>query len=846
MKTLNKLTIKNLLFNKKRSVMTIIGIALSVALITTVLGLFTTFYKCFIDYTIFTEGNYHARLYDVEGEKQKYITENPDIKSFYQLQSIGYIKLDTKPNKYYPYLHVITMDDAGFKEGGLNIVEGRAPENEHEIVIPQNLKYLFDDQYNIGDEITVEVGDRYFEGKKLSYLDFIHYDPSGYETLVEDFVPRFTEKYTIVGIMDYFSLDDFAGGIAITKAPIQEGPITYAFLLKKPKVVGYQVSLINEKIDAPYDYNITYLELLGKTDDDSTYQTLFFIVGTIVAIILISTIFVIRNSFAISTTEKTQQYGMLRSLGATKKQIRRSVLFEGLIYGLIAIPLGILLGILATFILMHITNVLLSGELPTAFKLHFYFPLINYLIIITLGGITIFLSSISSAIRSSKITPIQAIRNQKDIAYAHKKYLFTNIIRRLFGIGGEIAYFNMNRNAKKYRTTIISLTISIIIVIIFASFLHYSQIASHDIYAGADYNIEVFNFKDLPTREDYEKLMTLYETIAHYEGVKQAAILRGVYMQNDDFSAYTEYGTNHIEELNFVRIYSLGEEAYRKYLQTLNLDYEEVKDKIIHVEGNGTFTTKGVHEQYIDREKFTSIKLSDQFEQSYELAVVDAEKAPFGLGTDFSNVYGLFIVSDAMMDTIIEPILNDDETNKESVIDNLKIDAEDAYDLEKKIDDQEFSNIEVTNIQSLIDSDKRMLLWITIFVYGFTIIIFLIGLTNIFNTITTNMQLRSKEFAMLKSIGMSKRDFTKMICLESVFYCFKSLLFGLMIGLFVNYYFREAVNLSNSAYVPYYIPIREIIITTLIILGVIFLIMNYSLRKINRQNIIETIRQDNI
>ena len=139
---------------------------------------------------------------------------------------------------------------------------------------------------------------------------------------------------------------------------------------------------------------------------------------------------------------------------------------------------------------------------------------------------------------------------------------------------------------------------------------------------------------------------------------------------------------------------------------------------------------------------------------------------------------------------------------------------------------------------------KRMIIWISVFLYGFIIVITLIGVTNIFNTITTNMNLRSKEFAMLKSIGMTKKEFNRMINLESIFYGVKSLLIGNVLGVGLSYFIYKTV--ADAMDFGFQLPIKSIIISIVFVMIVVSIIMRYSLKKINKQNIIETIRKENI
>ena len=133
---------------------------------------------------------------------------------------------------------------------------------------------------------------------------------------------------------------------------------------------------------------------------------------------------------------------------------------------------------------------------------------------------------------------------------------------------------------------------------------------------------------------------------------------------------------------------------------------------------------------------------------------------------------------------------------------------------------------------------------IAIFLYGFIIVIALIGVTNIFNTITTNIELRKGEFAMLKSVGMTNHEFNRMIFLESFFYCIKSLLIGLPIGIIISYTIYNV--LIGQMELKYVLPYKGIIISICVVFVLIFTLMKYSVSKTKSNNIIETIRNENI
>ena len=140
---------------------------------------------------------------------------------------------------------------------------------------------------------------------------------------------------------------------------------------------------------------------------------------------------------------------------------------------------------------------------------------------------------------------------------------------------------------------------------------------------------------------------------------------------------------------------------------------------------------------------------------------------------------------------------------------------------------------------------NNIILLLAIFMYGFIAVVALIGVTNIFNTITTNVQLRAKEFAMLKSVGMTDDEFNRMIRLESVLYTLRALLIGLPVGIVISY--GVHMLLANGGMnLAYELPLIPILISIAVVTLLITVIMRYSVRQVSRQNIIETIRQDTV
>lgn len=879
MKILNKLTIKSLKLNKKRTLVTIIGILLSTALITVVAGMITSGKATLQDYFIKNNGDYQVEFKDVPTEDLSYIAENRNIDNYFLTSDIGYARLEESANVDKPYVNIIGIENSAQTKLPIKMVEGRFPTNSNELLISKSIISNGEVELKVGDKMTLDISKRLLEGKELTQDDIYTQDES-LETM-------YTKEYTIVGIMErlnytlepysapgytvltYLDVNNLGDTANIYANFAKDGVRNYEEVLcnilglnvEEQKANSYigimELSTGMTKEDIGSKYNISLNDNVLKFEGigvNSSYMRMLYLVGiVVVVIIIISSVFVIRNSFAISITERTRQYGMLSSIGATKKQIRKNVLFEGVILGLIGIPSGILLGILVNWILSIVLNNLI-GKIIDDVTFIYSVPVFAIILSVILAVITIYFSCRSSARRAAKVSPIDAIRSNNDIKIKGKKVKSPKIIKKIFGVGGDIAYKNLKRNRKKYRTTVISLVVSIAIFISITSLVQYSFSVSNQTFIDYKYNL----MASLNYEGDKTEANNIYKQIANDERVNSYAITKYLFvsMSTKDLKLSKdgrEYLTNLTseyseaidkdEDANYqVFMVALGNEEYQRYVSNLGLKYEDTKDKIIWIDDfeRYIYNEDGSYKKYIGEiydynrgDEITFDVTGNNGETVTDVTmpiIMQTTERPMGLESA-SYTEGIMIVSDEFMNQF------------NWMFGSLYINTDDASALEKEITTN-YKNVSTLNIQAEADRQNSLILVIAIFLYGFIIVISLIGVTNIFNTITSNMNLRSKEFANLKSIGMTKKEFNKMIRLESIFYGLKSIIIGLPLGILGSYLlylaFREGILME------YTFPVMPTVVAIVVVFLLIGGIMKYSLNKINKQNIIETIRKDNI
>ena len=877
MNLLNKLTIKNLKLNRKRTIVTIIGIMLSVALITAVASMYSSGIQSLINYEIKLQGNYHVAYYDVPSSELETFKNNRKIENVYFTKNVGFAKIDSK-NEYKPYAFVKEFTKDSLENLSVNLVEGRLPENENEIVIPTHLRTNGRVFLNVGDSITLDIGKRVdSSGNELTQLSPINYEEEDTNTLTESIIDTETKSYKIVGIAErpakviedylapgytfitYLDENKLNGNIDVfvkyNKKDVKNAKINTAQILgidertfeklyntsNGPLTVEEEQYYSEQINKAKYQIyvNMYLIDLETNPISSGSVGGLGVVVGIVIGIIVVTSVFCIKNSFDISITEKIKQYGMLRSVGATKKQIKKNVFYEATILGTIGIPLGILLGFFASYILVIVSNYFLGAGIDSKLRLVFSFSYIAVLIAIILGAVTIYFSAFKSARRASKVSPLDSIRNSGDIKIKAKKVKSPAMIKKVFGIGGEISFKNLKRNKKKYRTTVISIVVSVIVFIALSSFMGMAFNETENELKLAEYNISLFSYNNneelLKKLKDTVKL----DNIEDYSVVRRANLEFDVSHYNKEYLEWTD--SQDVLESGYIDVIAVGKEQYNKYLKKLNLNYDDLKDKAILADYNkvpnyDTQKKKNVYKymRVFDFKKGDEIKgvlLDNDKSCSLEIGAV-VEDRPFGL----KNYYGSFVI-------LCDEMYDEQIASQNAV--QIFYKSNNANKLQDEIDDylkgEEYT---LLNIDENTKAVKNVFILIGIFLYGFIIVISLIGITNIFNTITTNMELRKPEFAMLKSVGMTTKEFKRMIRLETVFMGVKSLLLGLPVGIGLSYLMYYSF--GREAGLPYRFPILPVGITVFVVFVLISLIMRYSMNKINKQNTIETIRNENI
>ena len=626
--------------------------------------------------------------------------------------------------------------------------------------------------------------------------------------------------------------------------------------------------------------------------------------AVVALIIILTSVYCIKNSFNISITEKIRQYGMLASVGATRRQIKSSVKTEAAMLGVVGSPVGTLSGILASFILVKVVNALSAGWLNFALSFHTSLPALILAVILSIA--TIYFSATGSARRAAKVTPLEAIRNTKEIKIKSAKLKTPAIIGRIWGIGGVISYKNIKRNNKKYRTTVTSIVICSVTFIVISYFMSMAFSMVGMSYASADYNIginmsckkdiDIEKFSNLLSgiegaedylvgagydfdvdKPEYTKeygeycrqvyddsedvsqmvLITVlddksYDKYASDAGIKNAAA-GAILVNKGTFDVYNENSSKYVKKEMELYKYKAGDTiecGYNVYDDASSDDNaaegdtESSTDDNNAVEGDTESSTED-NRGYVDEET-----INNGVRKTLDVTIAGVtDKVPIGYKS-YSCATLLF-----MNQKGFESLWADGKSNElkqRYVSYSAYVVAENADEYQDTFEKEtegnpEYSQISfyVSNLDKQMRDEKSLFTLLGVFAYGLIVVIALIGITNIINTLSTGMELRSREFATLRSIGMTDKQFAGMVRLESVFISVKALVIGVPLGILISYLLCVIMNRMDSAII-YEPPYKAIILCIVVVIMLIYAIMKLSMTKLRHNNIIDTIKNENL
>ena len=791
MKILNHLTLKHLSMNKKRTLVTIIGIVLSTALMVGIGLLVSTFLSAMQKDALRYTGPYYASFLNVTNNDAEAIKANVNIDAYYSYGVVGYSVVESD-NFYKPYLYVVSGNENILKKEDLT--EGRLPLNDEEIISPNHLE---NKKYKLNDTITLDIGVRQLDDEEVIdnniSLRVIYDEENHKEVIKEKIIKQKTKTYKMVGFYNRSSFEPYhaPGYMAYTYNSNTSFNNVYVTYKNVKKTYDYTDEICSSLKEVKCETNDNLLYYYGVSHYDNVNTSLIIIMTIVLSLLSFGSFIVIYNSFAISTMERKKSFGLYSSLGATPKQLRYTVFFEAFVVGVIGIILGILGSFLGIYIVILILNHLLKNALT--FNLVFTVNPLYVIIPLIFMIVTIFISVYLPAKKASKISPISLIRENDEIKIPKRKFKTPN-------------------------STYLSLL------------------------------LKAINMEDVP----HYDLYVLSSDDTKIEEIRKNPLVTHSYkMKSDTFVIKTD------------KISSMINENYKDYLgntdsmSTTFMVFDE--DSFIKIKEN--FGISQDVPIFYNQASYTVY--SNNRRKSYQIAVFKnnistlnicdmTESACEDVNVVMTNKQDDFISALKMPTPVI--MVSSKMVANSSLIKSYHNDVNilyafsDEYEkLYNELSESYKSDKEFTLYAPKIEL-KQMndtILALKILFYGFITLVTLIGVTSVFNTIYTSIHLRQKEFAMLRSVGLSPKGFNRMLFFESLFFGLKSLLYSLPVSFIMIY----LINLSTDGLYDFghiIVPYKAILIA---ILGVFILILMttlYSARKIKKENILDALKDENI
>ena len=849
MNIFNKVTLQSMKKSRTRTIVTIIGVALSAAMITAVATFGTSLLNFLVNGSIVKNGGWHVEFLDVDASFVQERTHDEGVANTATFENIGYATLDGGKSPEKPYLFIAGFGEETFDTLPISLISGRLPENSREILIPTHVAAKGGVRFTVGDTLTLAVGNRTDGNKNLGQHDpYLSGDDSGESK--EVLALKEERTYTVVGIFERPTFEEHSasGYTLITKADTADQADSFSIFitLTNPRQVHAYASSAAGSYS--YVFNDNLLRFMGLSENKLLNSLLFTVGGILVAIIMVGSIFLIYNAFAISLNERTRQFGILSSVGATASQLRNSVLFEGLCIGAIGIPIGILVGIGSIRLVIPIIAGNFSTILYSTVPLTLSVSIPAIVAAATVSLVTILISAYIPARKAANTPVMESIRQTNEVKVESKAMKTSKLTQFLFGLEGTLALKNFKRNKKRYRSIVLSLVLSVVLFVSGSAFRTTLGRLSERLTIDIDYDI-LFSIQDMDISEMfplYDKLKTADEV---YESSYQAIFRYSSMVNADDISdRYREYagvdtapdGMVHLpmdiqfiedsEYLRFINELSLSTEEYigqnAKMIAVAKqrIDKEDGPNEVFDMFTNRSMTFNIVSELNTDPTMDQVQTINITFVDTYPM-----DPPPSQSPTQNPNLF-MVIAPYSLIEKFVS---TDAHAEKIGLAFLSKNPSQSVGEMETMIQGMGItSEYTLYNVYTILEQWRSLTFVIDVFTYVFVIMISLIAVANVFNTISTNIRLRRRELAMLRSVGMSEHDFQKMMNFECVFYGMRALLVGLPIAGFVSWLIYEglatAERMDNFDFV---FPWRSMAISMVSVFFVVFVTMLYAISR---------------
>ena len=926
MNIMNRVTWRAMQKNKTRTIVTIIGVILSAAMFSAVTTAAISIRDFLIRGYVYENGDYFVNYDYATDQQAQALAAKDEVTQLADYKCLGFAALEDNYSLLSAHL-VGAVDETFFDTMPVYLTEGRLPENSSEILLPEQFVKIaeaYEQPIAVGDTITISMRSKLAAEECYDDIDF-------WDT-VEDKI--WEETYTVAGIYEdnRFRAEEFNYYSLLTYDDGNQSETLWHRLYVKTSASDAQCILlwgVDEFGARKFRHN-DLLEMYGTTSYTNINDMIAYLALILIALIMGASVSLIHNAFSISVSERTKQFGLLSSVGATKKQLRHSVLFEACVISMIGIPIGLFCGYGGIAVVFAVLGENFENQFSFCVdgRVSLYADLswAAFLIAAAVCAVTVLISAWIPANRATKIMPLEAIRQSSDIKARAKDVKVGKLTYKLFGLPGALAkkYFGISR--RKYRATILSLVFSLILFVVAGYFSQ--QLSSN--YSGT-VQAENYDFDCTSVKEDPAENEAIFQQALNAQGVEKSVFVSSdvlgcvlpTDMLNADYRSINGWLTDYSGPwcVEMIRVVYLEDTVLEEHLRSAGIDpsryigvddppalicMQDTSDLIVNEDGTRTIKTYHLNpflenadtvtlfpwdnaptELYENYENFwTENRATDSGELLWELSVYDVDengvfyyyKKVFrqdDSGNWFVDYYvydiqtgttgalaGTSSVSTGPMELTIGDVLDERPFGVWSGANStitliLPMSARrenyngmtylrlNASNYEQAL--QSLTSIEGLFVEDEVESSRNargLLLTVQVCSAGFIILISLICVANVFNTISTNIALRRRDFGMLRSVGMKDREIYRMMSFECIIYGFQAFAWGFPISLALCYGIYCVFSTSYGN--PFEAPWFFLLIGTLCIILVVFITMLYAVSKLKKDNPIEAIRMENL
>lgn len=788
----------------------------------------------------------------------------------------------------------------------IHLVEGKLPENENEILLPAHLFNPGRADLQVGDTLTLELGRRMLDGLTMGQNNpCTVYDRETNMEIMNDEVLEIAETrtYTVTGIYKRPTFEDWVapGYTALTVADedFRDGTVFDVYFKMKNPAKVYQFM---KGFALGGTTNSSVLMYNGVSRYSNFLTTLTNLAVIVIGLIMFGSVSLIYNAFSISVSERTRQFGLLSSVGATKRQLKKMVLFEALAVSTVGIPLGILagiggIGVTLLFIGNKFTRLIGDFDSPMRVCVSWQSVVIAALVAL----VTVLISAWIPSKRATRISAVEAIRQNVDVKVSLKPVRTSGLKLKLFGLPGVLAGKYYKRSRRKYRATVLSLFMSIVLFISASAFTDYLMESVAGGFSGVEHDLRYSIYEEDANDRTEEEIL---ELLLSDQDVTAGTYLRYSYtdmtVENQyvtekfkDYLAESEAAgdvegrqTSETEIPVTGYIYFVSDREFEQLLSRNGLAREDYFDpeSPLGIVQDGTVYFNPDKQKYekmnvlnSDVSEFQCRKLKDFSEYSYMEDGLDENGNPvmrfwndrdhedllempyeeafmkYSLRAGKTITDTLFYISRStsanlniiypysMMESVLPEEIRLSYTYFYLVTDDHRA----SYDnLTKVLDENGLNSMYLNDYAEREEINRNLVTIIQVFSYGFIVLISLVAAANVFNTITTNINLRRREFAMLKSVGMSQKGFHRMMNFECLLYGSRALLYGLPVSAGVTWLIYRAVDGGYET--TWRLPWGAVGIAVLSVFLVVFATMMYAMGKIRKDNLIDVLKNENL